>query len=673
MNAPFIERARALVGRMSLTEKLRMLAGRGGLHAALPFTYHLLRYNAPGNRRLGIPGIRFTDGPSGVVMGRSVCFPSPIGRGASFDPDLEEAVGRALGQRAQELGANTLGAVCVNLVRHPAGGRSQESFGAEPFHVGRMGAALTRGISRHAMAVVKHFALNSMENARFTVDVRADERTLREVFLPHFKACVDAGASGVMTAYNRVNGRHCDLNAELVQKILKDDWGFSGFVISDFLLGVHATAASLNAGLDLEMPQAFFFSLPALLTSLAAGAISRNRVDEAAARLVGQQVRMGLVGKPRERRTRPPVSDEHRNLARLSAQKSIVLLKNENNRLPIRPGQGMKIAVFGNAARRGCGGSLGSVAVRPPYWVTPLEGLRRKGQGATIVFCPEGGRYLQKARRLAVEADVCLVFAGIAPRDEGEYFPFLGGGDRKTLALPQTQQRLIEEIARAGGKAAVVLSGGSAVCKGPWADCADAVLMTWYAGMEGGNAIADVLFGNVNPGGKLPLTFPHSDGELFPFDPGAKQVQYDYHHDYRYYDHKGFSPWYAFGHGLSYTEFSYANLKLNERSIRPDGALDFSLSLANTGKRAGDEVVQVYVGLENSRVSPRSKKELKAFQRVTLTPGEERELSFRIPAQSLAVYDPARKSWFAEEMEYSLLAGSSSADIRLRAMFSIAR
>jgi beta-glucosidase len=381
---PEIEaRAGELLSRMTLEEKVGAMCGDEpfwpGMEEMTEEGYNLRPYVAGENPRLGLPGLRFGDGPRGVVLGASTCFPVSMARGASWDPALEERIGDAIGVELRAQGANFFGGVCINLLRHPAWGRAQETYGEDPYHLGEMGAALTRGVQRHAMACIKHFALNSIENARFKVDVRVSERVLREVYLPHFERCVEEGAASVMSAYNKVNGEFCGQNRRLLNETLKEEWGFEGCVVSDFIFGLRNAKAGARAGLDVEMPFANLYPrfLPELVER---GDVPMAVIDDAALRTIRQQLRFESVGEPERYSKEAVASEEHRNLAREAAQKSIVLLKNEavdgEPTMPLDPQRLGRLAVIGRLADMPNTGDGGSSMVRPPYVVTPLEGLR---------------------------------------------------------------------------------------------------------------------------------------------------------------------------------------------------------------------------------------------------------------------------------------------------------
>ncbi len=623
--------------------------------------YNMRPLPAGGNARLSIPAICFSDGPRGVVMNHSTCFPVTMARGASWDNDLEERIGDAMGVEARSLGANFMGSVCINLLRHPAWGRAQETYGEDPCHLGEMGAALVRGIQRHAMACIKHFAANSIESSRFHVDVRISERTLREVYLPHFRRCVDEGAAAVMSAYNKVNGHYCGHNSHLLRDILKKEWGFDGVVMSDFVLGIRNGRAA-NAGMDVEMPLTVHFG-KRLMRLVRKSAVSEEVVDQAVLRILRQKIRFGPVGQPERYRPEAVVSSEHKALAREAAQKSMVLLRNEpvgdglERVLPVDTARVKRIAVIGRLAAVANIGDKGSSMARPPYVVTPLEGIRAAvPRDCEIVY--NDGRNAGKAADIGRKADTAIVIVGYTHKDEGEYM-FTKGGDRDALTLKPHDEALILQAVAANPKTVVVLMGGSAIITEAWREKVPALLMAWYPGMEGGHALADILLGKANPSGKLPCAFPKSKSQLPFFDKRAKSVEYGYFHGYRLMDKQGEVPAFPFGFGLSYTIFAYKNLQIDRSEIGPDQALKVSVDVTNTGNVAGEDVVQLYAGYEGSRVE-RPIKELKRFSKVSLAPGQTRQVDFSLAARQLAYYDEQQARWIVEPLTHTVYVGPSS-------------
>jgi beta-glucosidase len=655
-------RIREILPQLGLWEKVSLMSGRytqdfgekqKGYGKTVPF-------QTPGIKRFGIPGIRFIDGPRGINFQGSTAFPVAMARGATFDVELARRVGEAIGCEARAGGANYFGGVCINVLRHPAGGRAQETFGEDPYHLSAIGVATLSGVQEHVMACAKHYACNNNEDSRFYVNVKVDERTLREIYLPHFKACADAGIASVMSAYNYVNNRHCGHNKPLLRDILKDDWGFDGFVVSDFTFGCRSTVRAANAGLDVEMPGTMYYGRK-LLVAVAAGLVPRKNIDDSVARLLRQQLRfIHLEDVPYDKsRVAGP---EHQALALETSRKSIVLLKN-NGVLPLKRNSLEKIAVLGRLADTPNIGDRGSSSVRPPYVVTPLQGLRdRLGDSVEILY--EDGSDLEAARSAAKEADAVVLVAGLTYEDEGEGgAPFLAG-DREHLGLRKSEKELIKAASSLNDRCVVVLMGGSAVTMAEWKEGAGAVLMAWYPGMEGGRAIADVILGNVNPCGRLPFAWPKSEDQCAPLKNWAPVLKYGYYHGYRLMDKQGFEPEFPFGFGLSYTTYRYGNLRLDKKTVNRSGKVTVKVDVANAGDVAGEEVAQLYVGYEGSKVD-RPVKDLKGFVKIALEPGETRTAAFELKPEDLACYNVGRGGWEVEDIEYVVYVGPSSNDKKL--------
>ncbi|MBI5514487.1 MAG: glycoside hydrolase family 3 C-terminal domain-containing protein [Deltaproteobacteria bacterium] len=639
---------------LSLDEKVRVLSGpevRPWELATMTVNFNHRLFAGARLRRRGILGVLFTDGPRGVVQGRSTCFPCAMARGATWDPSLEARVGEALGLEARAHGANLFAGVCVNLLRHPAWGRAQETYGEDPWHLGALGGALVRGVERHVMACVKHLACNSMENARFTVDVIADERTLHEVYLPHFKRCVEAGASSVMSAYNKLNGEHCGEHRWLLTDTLKHRWGFEGFVVSDFLLGVRDGVRAVGAGLDLELP--FRWRVRGnVARAVRRGALPEARVDDAVARSLRAQRRHPLDGP---RPTLSVVASEaHRALAREVCEGSLVLLKNRRGLLPLGDLRGARVALVGPLALKAVLGDHGSSRVRPPYAVTIAEGLARR-LGASLAAAPT--REPSAVARASREADVTVVVAGYDHHDEGEYL-FLTGGDRSSLRLAPRDEAMILAASRANPRTVVVLVGGSAMALEPWVGEVSAVLLAWYPGMEGGEAVARVLLGEAEPGGRLPCVFPRAEGDLGVFEKRARSVRYDGFHGQWRLDRDRREALFPFGYGLSYTTFDCGAAVVAEDVA--GRAYEARVTVVNTGSRAGSTVAQLYCGLPDSPVE-RPRRMLRDFRKVRLTPGESAEVTLRVARDELRWFDAATGSWRDEAGTLELWVGTSAA------------
>src|SRR3712207_844430 len=414
-------KARDLLAQLNLDEKIWLMYGDtpfwSGFADMMGGGYSQHPWPAGAVPRLGVPGIRFSDGPRGVVMPGATTFPVSMARGASWDVDLEERIGDAIGRELRALGGNHFGGVCINLLRHPAWGRAQETYGEDTYHLGAFGAALTRGVQRHVMACAKHYALNSMENARFTVDVTVDARALHEVYLPHFKRAVDAGVASVMSAYNSVNGEWCGQNKPLLTDILKEQWGFKGFVLTDFIWGMRDAKKAALAGQDLEMPFQNLYHRD-LKELVERGEVPVSRIEDAALRLLREQVRFAQGRAPGDYDPDVVGCEEHRQLALEAAHKSIVLLKNDDDALPLANAR--RVVVIGKLADTPNTGDAGSSDTHPDYVITPLQGLRAAlGDGVTVEY--DDGSDPARAATVAQGADTAIRVLGYTRADEGEY------------------------------------------------------------------------------------------------------------------------------------------------------------------------------------------------------------------------------------------------------------
>jgi beta-glucosidase len=656
--------AENILAQMRPREKLAQLSGDGGALVLLRLGINVLLYHqfpnmyAGYNRRLRIPPLSFSDGPRGVVIGRATAFPIAMARGASWDVELERRVGDALGREARAAGANYFAGICVNLLRHPAWGRAQETYGEDALHVGVMAAATVAGVQRHnVMACIKHFALNSIENSRFYVDVAIDERTLHEVFLPQFRRCIDAGAASVMSAYNRVRGDYCGHSRWLLEDILRAQWGFRGFVSSDWLWGVHDAVKGIDAGLDVEMPRARIYGRP-LRRALRSGALSWERIDVCVRRVLRTKLQFSARADPEVYVPAQLACAAHTQLAQEVAEKSMVLLQNRDACLPF---EGIRtLAVIGELAARANTGDHGSSRTAPPAVISVLDGMREWLGPARVRYCD--GRDPQQAAQLAAAAVAALIVAGCGPEDEGENLfanrvagakpKVPRGGDRHTLALAPAQIGLIRAVGAAQRRSAVALIGGSAIVTDGWADAVGAVLMAWYPGMMGGRALARIVAGAVNPAGRLPFSWPSAANQLPPFDPYATTAAYGYYHGYTWFDESGQRPAYPFGFGLGYTHFAYSEMELQQCGEE----LRLAVTARNCGVRAGRAVVQCYGGARAAPV-PRHRKRLLTFAAAELQPGECRRLVLAVPFRQLARYCAQSRRWQLDAGAYRLWLG----------------
>ena len=652
--------AERVLGGMTLEQKVhQMSCDNDARYAPLnPPRYNYIPYYAGEDADLDIPAVKFTDGPTGVVLGyHSTAFPVSIARGSSWDTELEERVGNVIGIEGRSGGANFFAGVCINLLRHPAWGRAQETYGEDSCLLGKMGSALVRGVQRHMMACVKHFAANSMENARFKVNVEMDERTLREIYLPHFKACIDEGAAAVMSAYNRVRGQWCGHNGYLLNQVLKDEWGFKGLVMSDFIWGVRDTVEAANGGQCIEMYATQYFGAR-LVRAVKEGKVAEGTIDAAVKRILREKIRFSFVGDRSLYSEERMGCREHAELAREVSEKSTVLLRNERL-LPLDRTRIKKLTVAGRlAAEPNTGDLKGSSAVFPPYAVTPLEGIKAlAGEGVEVNYVD--GKTPHQVQMLSKDSDAVIIVAGLTSMDEGEFINIAEdiGGDRKNLGLHPEDQYLIEAVSRTNKNVIVVIQGGSTIIVEPWKDCAKAILMQWYPGMEGGTALARILFGEVNPSAKMPVTTPATPQQLPYYDMNATQITYDYYHGYFLADREKYAVTYPFGYGLSYTKYAYKNARVSKSGDR----ITVSVEVENTGTMAGEEVVQLYTGYKGSAVE-RHIKDLKGFTKVRLEPGERKTAAIEIGKGELAYYCEESKGWVVEDIDYTAMIGASSAD-----------
>jgi beta-glucosidase len=660
--------ASRLLGEMTQRQKVLQMSGDTSYWELVRLiTVEKGKYNdvpieAGADTRLAIPPIAFSDGPHGAVLGRSTAFPVAMARGASWDRDLLGRVGDAVAKEIRAQGGNLWGGVCVNLLRHPSWGRAQETLGEDPFLLGELAAAEVAAVQAHnVMACAKHFALNSIEETRTKVDVRLDERTLREVYLPHFERLAEADVASFMSAYNQANGDYCGESRRLLREILKEEWGYRGFVMSDFFVGVYDGRKAALAGLDLEMPWTRAYG-GKLLAAVERGEVPVAVVDEAVLRLLRRKIEYATRPDPAAYPPSLVRAPAHAALAREAAEKGVVLLKNAGGLLPLDERSVRSVAVVGRLAAAPILGDHGSSRVYPPDTVTVVEGLREALGAASVLHEP--GTDLVKALAVARAADAVVVVAGFDHSDEGEYIPSKPdeserGGDREELALKREDRELILSLAAENPRTVVVLVGGAAITVEEWHEKAGAILMAFYPGEQGGAAVARLLLGRANPSAKLPFTVARDPAHLPPFDNRSLRVEYGYYHGYTLAEKKGWEPRYPFGYGLSYTTWAYANLALDAREAKADGTVHASVDVTNSGSRAGEEVAQLYVGFPNAKVD-RPVKLLRGFTRVSLAPGETKRVTFPVRVKDLAAWDPAARAWVVERTEHTVLVGGSS-------------
>lgn len=720
------ERTALLLAAMTLDEKLSLLAGDDpfGVLTGTPATG-----TSDGIPRLGIPPLYMSDGPVGPREGRATAMPAPIALGAAFNPALAREVGEAIANEVRFKGNDLVHAPTVDVLRHPLFGRVFETYGEDPYLAGRLGAGWIRGAqSQGVIANVKHYAAYTQEGqigippvfaavgGRHLVDAVVDERTLREIYLPPFEVAVrEGGVGSVMCAYNFVNGAPACGSRFLLQEVLRDDWGFDGFVLADYFFAPKATAQSLNAGLDLEMPIGVVYAKPLLQAAVHGGQVSRATIDRRVGNILRTLFRFGFFD-----RAAFPSDDglidkpAHAAVAREAAEQGTVLLKNAGV-LPLSETAPTSIAVIGEPARTLPSGG-GSSAVEPFDFVSPLAAIRaRAGAGVEVTFDP--GDDAARAANKAAAADVALVFVadrategvdkfclsldctladapdalllnalpgGLADIPDSLLDPILtsplfapvldevfGPVALGSPLLPvshRDQDGLIEAVAAANPRTVVILETGGPVLT-PWRDRVAGLLAAWFPGQEGGPALARVLFGDADPGGRLPVTFPAAEHQTptagnpaqYPGLANRAEFTEGVFIGYRWYDEHGVAPAYPFGFGLSYSTFAVDDLQLDA-----DGdSVRVSLRLANTGGRAGWTVPQVYLGLPSPAVR-QPPHALRGFDKLWLAPGETRRVAFTLEPRAFSYWDSAHGGWQIAAGCYAVAAGTSSRDLPLR-------
>ncbi|HLP17352.1 MAG TPA: glycoside hydrolase family 3 C-terminal domain-containing protein [Bacteroidota bacterium] len=651
-------------------------------------------FSSTGVERLGIPELRCTDGPFGVreelernswnplhlTTDSATFFPTGSALAATWNPARAYQYGVALGEETRARGKQVILGPAVNITRTPINGRTFEYMSEDPYLNSRLVVGYITGVqSTGTASCVKHFAVNNQESNREAIDVRVDERALREIYLPAFKAAVrEADVRCIMSAYNKMRGRYCGENGYLLDTIAKGEWGFKGLVMSDWA-GTHSTVPAVLNGLDVEMGTDKYFTRP-LLDSVKAGVVPMSVIDEKVRRILRV-----MLSVPRMKSVPAGgtiATAAHAKTAYQIASESIVLLKNSAKLLPLSAKTIKTIAVIGdNATRLNQSGGFGA-GVKARLEVTPLAGLKnRAGKSISIVFAQGyeskfgvrgkkmhsvdtlNRQLVDEAVAAAQKADVAIIIAGNNRQVETE------ATDRTTLTLPFGQDELIEAVTAANPHTVVVVAAGAPVDLRTITRSASAVLYSWFNGSEGGNALADVLFGTVNPSGKLPFTFPatldDSPAHMLKTFPGDSVTSYaeGILVGYRWFDTKQIAPVYCFGHGLSYTDFKYSNLKTNKQTYAAGEKIRVSLKLKNTGAMTGSEVVQIYVSDMDPKIF-KAAQELKAFKKISVPRGTTANVDLDINASDLAYYDTAQMKWVVSPGKYRIQAGSSSRDIR---------
>ncbi len=689
-------RINALISKLTLDEKVNMI------HASSSFT-------SGGVPRLGIPEMITSDGPHGVrpehgrdwnldnnIPDSSTYLPTGVCLAATWNPQLGYAFGSVLGSEAAYRGKNVILGPGINIIRTALNGRNFEYQSEDPYLVSRMAVGYIKGVQDQGVsACVKHFVANNQEIKRHTIDVQMSERALREIYFPGFKAAVqEAGVNTLMGSYNKFRGQWASQNNYLLNQVLKKEWGFKGLIMSDWD-AVNSTMQALWNGMDLEMGTDLhmlpnpnyhkFFLGDTVISLVKSGRYPEYLLNDKVRRILYIMFKTGMIDgvqKKGEFNTKA-----HQQTAANIAEEGIVLLKNENNFLPLSKNV-KKIAVIGYNAERKQSMGGGSSQIRAFYEITPLAGIKNLVGKKTTVTYTQGYEIkrgaiankamIEEAVAAAKNADVVVVVGGWT---HGFRYDVWADNaydaedfDKPDMNMPFGQDELIKAVQQANPKTVVVLMGGGAIDMTQWIGQAPAIVQAWYPGMEGGNAIAKILFGDINPSGKLPMSFPKKlqdePAQVLGEYPGADSINVHYFDDiyvgYRYYDTYKVDPQFAFGHGLSYTRFEYSDLKLTANGKR--GAVTFKVK--NIGKTAGADVAQVYVKQAKSAI-PRPEKELKGFKKVFLQAGEQQTISIELNEESFQYFNDVINEWVMEPGVFNIMVGNSSRAIQLNGTINL--
>jgi beta-glucosidase len=695
--APVEERVSDLLSRMTLEEEIDMIAGLGkgfGAGDTVP------------NARLGIPQIDMVDGRMGIHGGGkpSTCYPGGIALAASWDRDLATEFGRQLARDSHARGAHIWLGPMMDIYRIPVGGRNFECAGEDPYLVSQISVSQVKAIQAGGvMATAVIFCCNDQDFGhkpgltRFTANSIVDDRTLNEIYYPPFKALAeDAQVGAFMASYNLLNGLHCTQNSALLNGVLKHDWGFNGFVMSDWG-ATHDAVGAANGGLDIEMPRGEHFNRKSLLPAVQNGLVKKEVIDDKVRRMLREFFTFGFFDHPQKDESIPMDDPQSDALSLKMAHQEMVLLKNENNILPLDRSKIHSIAVLGPNAYPAVWTAGGSSFVAPWRKVGVLEGIQDvAGSGINVTtvpwheYPPQPGMkgevrsvsdLIADSARTAKESDVAILCIGFnAIRDTYPAVKDLsaheGEGDDRAYALPPGQVDLIKAVVAANPHTIVILNAGGSVEWTGWLDQVPALIHAWYPGQEGGRALADIIFGDVNPSGKLPATFEKKweDSPASKYYDGVEGTNAVYGEGifvgYRGFDQKGIEPQFPFGYGLSYTTFGYDNLKIDQAGDSENPKVTVHFDIKNTGSRAGAEIAEIYVGESHPSV-PRPPKELKGFQRIELAPGETKSVSIDLDRAAFAYYDTDAKAWKITPGEFKILVGPSSRSIALQQVIKL--
>ncbi len=661
------EKATKLVAKMTLEEKASLCSGETA-------------WSTKAIARLGIPSIFMTDGPHGLrkAVGfdftnsvPATCFPTASAVASSWNPALAQKMGEALGIESQANDVQILLGPGVNMKRSPLGGRNFEYFSEDPILAGTIAIGYINGVQSQGVGTsIKHFAANSQETERMSNSSNVDERTLNEIYFPAFEMAVkNAQPWTVMCSYNKLNGVYASENGYLLTQTLKDKWGLKGFVVSDWG-AVNERAAGVDAGLNLEMPASGGFNDKKIVEAVKKGTLSEARLDQ----IVTELLAVTLKAKDSHKKGIVVDKVKHNELARQVSSECIVLLKNDNAILPLKSSL-KKIAIVGDFAKNPRYQGAGSSQVRPTQILNALTELQKLAKGTEFSFSSgyntageTDEAKIAEAVQNAKNAELVILFAGLPDSYESE------GYDRANLDMPAGHNKLIAEVAKVNKNVVVVLMNGAAVSM-PWKNDVSAIVEAYLGGQAGGGAIADILTGKVNPSGKLSETFPARVEDTpaaidFPSRDGNANYGEGIFIGYRYYDKKKIEPIFPFGYGLSYTTFGYSDINTNSTSAKDSDAITISVKVKNTGKIAGKEVVQLYVHEQETEIA-RPENELKHFEKVSLLPGEEKTVSFKLTSRDFAYYNAKSHDWVVKSGKFDVLVGSSSRNLPLKQTIDI--
>jgi beta-glucosidase len=678
----------SLIGAMTIEEKVAMI------HSESSFA-------SGGVKRLGIPHWVMSDGPHGVrkehgtdyapdegAVDSATYLPVGVTLASTWNPELGYEYGKVLGSEANARGKDVILGPGINIIRTPLNGRNFEYMSEDPHLISKMVVGYIKGVQdQEVSASVKHFAVNNQETERFTINVELDERALRELYLPGFKAAVQEGdVNTVMGAYNKIRGQYCTHNDYLINKILKGEWGFKGVVMSDWG-AVHNTMEAITNGTDVEMGTDLslgpnpdygkYFLGDTVITLVKAGTVDVKLIDEKVRRILRIMFKTKMFDKRKPGQFNAP---EHQATARKVAEEGIILLKNDNI-LPLNADKVKTIAVIGANADHKHAGAGGSSQLNAKYEITALAGIKKLVGDKVKVNYAKGYTIAKDGK-----ADPKLIAEAVKVASGADAVIYVGGWihgysdawndnafdseavDKPSMNLPFGQDELIQAVQKANANNVVVLYGGAATDMMAWHEKAKGIIQAWYPGMEGGNALAGILFGTVNPSAKLPMTFPkklsdspaHAIGE-YPGKDGNVTYKEGLLVGYRYFDTKKVEPLFPFGHGLSYTTFALENLSVNKQ----EKGATVKCTIKNTGKVAGAEVVQLYVK-DDASALPRPEKELKAFSKVFLQPGESKEIELTLTEDAFQYYDDTKKQWVLEPGKFTILVGNSATNTPLK-------